>query len=86
MVANPRQVVRRVDVQHTAGVVHVDPGTTPLLYTSRAAAALLGALGVAALYAAGKRVYGPAAGLLMASILAFQPTTGGAATMKRSAA
>ncbi len=55
-------------------VVHVDPGTTPLLYTSRAAAALLGALGVAALYAAGKRVYGPAAGLLMASILAFQPT------------
>ena len=38
------------------------------------AAALLGALGVAALYAAGKRVHGPAAGLLMASILAFQPT------------
>jgi len=55
-------------------VVHVDAGNTPLLYTSRVAAALLGALGVAALYAAGKRVHGPAAGLLMASILAFQPT------------
>ena len=55
-------------------VVHVGPGNTPLLYTSRVAAALLGALGVAALYAAGKRVHGPAAGLLMASILAFQPT------------
>ena len=55
-------------------VVHVNPANTPLLYTSRVAAALLGALGVAALYAAGKRVYGPAAGLLMASILAFQPT------------
>jgi len=55
-------------------VVHVGPANTPLLYTSRVAAALLGALGVAALYAAGKRVYGPAAGLLMASILAFQPT------------
>jgi hypothetical protein len=55
-------------------VVHVGPANTPLLYTSRVAAALLGALGVAALYAAGKRVHGPAAGLLMASILAFQPT------------
>ncbi len=55
-------------------VVHVDAGNTPLLYTSRVAAALLGALGVAALYAAGKRAHGPAAGLLMASILAFQPT------------
>ncbi len=55
-------------------VVHVGPANTPLLYTSRVAAALLGALGVAALYAAGKRVYGPAAGLLMAAILAFQPT------------
>jgi len=38
------------------------------------AAALLGLLAVAAVYAAGKRVYGPAAGLLMASLLAFQPT------------
>ncbi|HOU40641.1 MAG TPA: glycosyltransferase family 39 protein, partial [Promineifilum sp.] len=55
-------------------VVHVNPANTPLLYTSRVAAALLGALGVAALHAAGKRVYGPAAGLLMASLLAFQPT------------
>ena len=55
-------------------VVHVDAANTPLLYTSRVAAALLGALGVAALYAAGKRAHGPAAGLLMASILAFQPT------------
>ena len=55
-------------------VVHVGPANTPLLYTSRVAAALLGALGVAALYAAGQRVYGPAAGLLMGSILAFQPT------------
>ncbi len=55
-------------------VVHVDPANTPLLYTSRVAAALLGALGAAALYAAGKRVFGPAAGLLMAAILAFQPT------------
>ena len=55
-------------------VVHVNPANTPLLYTSRVAAALLGVLGVAALYAAGKRVYGPSAGLLMASILAFQPT------------
>ncbi|MBX7251894.1 MAG: glycosyltransferase family 39 protein, partial [Candidatus Promineofilum sp.] len=55
-------------------VVHIGPANTPLLYTSRVAAALLGALGVAALYAAGKRVYGPAAGLLMASVLAFQPT------------
>jgi len=54
-------------------VIHVDPANTPLLYTSRVAAALLGALGAAALYAAGKRVYGPAAGLLMASLLAFQP-------------
>ena len=55
-------------------VVHVGPAGAPLLYTSRVAAALLGMLGVAALYAAGKRVYSPAAGLLMASILAFQPT------------
>ena len=55
-------------------VVHVNPANTPLLYTSRVAAALLGVLGVAALYAAGKRVLGPAAGLLMGSILAFQPT------------
>ncbi len=53
--------------------VHLNPATAPLLYTSRVAAALLGLLGVAALYVAGKRVYGAAAGLLMASILAFQP-------------
>lgn len=54
--------------------VHTGPATVPLLYTSRVAAALLGMLGAAALYAAGKRVYSPAAGLLMASLFAFQPT------------
>ena len=54
-------------------VVHVTPRTTPLLYTSRLAAALLGLVGVAMLYRAGRRVYGPWVGLLMASILAFQP-------------
>lgn len=55
-------------------VVHIDPTNTPLLYTSRVAAALLGAVGVTALYAAGRRIFGPAVGLLMASLLAFQPT------------
>ena len=54
-------------------VVHVTPRTTPLLYTSRVAAALLGLVGVAMLYRAGRRVYGPWVGLLMAGILAFQP-------------
>jgi 4-amino-4-deoxy-L-arabinose transferase-like glycosyltransferase len=54
-------------------VVHVTPRTVPLLYTSRIAAALLGMVGVAALYRAGRAVYGPPVGLLMASLLAFQP-------------
>ena len=54
-------------------VVHVTPRTTPLLYTSRLAAALLGMVGVATLYRAGRRVYGPWVALLMASFLAFQP-------------
>jgi 4-amino-4-deoxy-L-arabinose transferase-like glycosyltransferase len=54
-------------------VVHVTPRTWPLLYTSRIAAALLGTLGVAALFRAGRVLYSPAVGLLMASLLAFQP-------------
>jgi hypothetical protein len=55
-------------------VVHVTPQTASLLYTSRVAAALLGLIGVAALYRAGRQVHRPWVGLLMASILAFQPT------------
>lgn len=54
-------------------VVHLSPRTAPLLYTSRVAAGLLGMLGVAALYRAGRRVHGRRTGLLMASFLAFQP-------------
>lgn len=55
-------------------VVHVTPANTPLLYTSRVAAALLGMVGVAALYRAGRRVHGPWAALLMAGLMAFQPS------------
>lgn len=55
-------------------VVHITPQTTPLLYTSRLAAAFLGLLGVAALYRAGSRLVSPWVGLLMASIVAFQPS------------
>lgn len=55
-------------------VVHVTPATAPLLYTSRVAAALLGMVGVAALYRAGRRVHGPWVALLMASLMAFQPS------------
>ncbi|MEZ4515645.1 MAG: phospholipid carrier-dependent glycosyltransferase [Chloroflexota bacterium] len=54
-------------------VVHITPQTTPLLYTSRLAAALLGMLGIAALFRAGSRIVSPWVGLLMASIMAFQP-------------
>ena len=54
-------------------VVHVTPQNTPLLYTSRFAAALLGVIGLAALYRAGRDAYTPAVGLLMMSLLAFQP-------------
>ena len=54
-------------------VVHITPQTTPLLYTSRLAAAFLGLLGVAALYRAGSRIVTPWVGLLMAGIMAFQP-------------
>lgn len=54
-------------------VVHITPRSTPLLYISRVAAALLGLLGIAALYRAGRQVYHPWVGLLMASLLAFQP-------------
>lgn len=54
-------------------VVHITPQNTPLLYTSRIAAALLGVIGLAALYRAGRDVYTPAVGLLMISLLAFQP-------------
>ena len=55
-------------------VVHVTPQTMPLLYAGRVAAALLGLLGVAALYRAGSRIYHPWVGLLMASLMAFQPS------------
>ncbi len=54
-------------------VVHITPHSTPLLYTSRLAAAFLGLLGVAALYRAGSRIIAPWVGLLMAAIMAFQP-------------
>jgi 4-amino-4-deoxy-L-arabinose transferase-like glycosyltransferase len=54
-------------------VVHITPQNTPLLYTSRIAATLLGLLGLAALYRAGRTVYGTAVALLMAGLLAFQP-------------
>jgi hypothetical protein len=54
-------------------VVHTTPRSTPLLYTSRISAALLGLLGIAALYRAGKQIYRPWVGILMASLLAFQP-------------
>ncbi|UCC51833.1 MAG: glycosyltransferase family 39 protein [Anaerolineaceae bacterium] len=54
-------------------VVHVSPQNTPLLYTSRIAATFLGVIGLAALYRAGRDVYTPAIGLLMISLLAFQP-------------
>ncbi|MFN2137037.1 MAG: ArnT family glycosyltransferase [Candidatus Promineifilaceae bacterium] len=54
-------------------VVHVTPQAWPLLYTSRISASLLGILGVAALFRTGRVLYSPAIGLLMASLLAFQP-------------
>ncbi len=54
-------------------VVHITPQSTPLLYTSRLAAALLGLVGVAALYRAGAQILATSVGLLMASLLAFQP-------------
>lgn len=54
-------------------VVHITPQSDPLLYLSRVAAALLGMLGVAALYRAGRTLVSPWVGLLMASIMAFQP-------------
>lgn len=53
--------------------VHTTPQTTPMLYTSRLAAALLGVLSLGALYRAGKQLYAPWIGLLMTSLLAFQP-------------
>lgn len=54
-------------------VIHITPQNTPLLYTSRIAAALLGILGLAALYRAGRDVYSGSVALLMISLLAFQP-------------
>ena len=54
-------------------VIHITPQNTPLLYTSRIAAALLGILGLAALYRAGRDVYSASVALLMISLLAFQP-------------
>jgi 4-amino-4-deoxy-L-arabinose transferase-like glycosyltransferase len=54
-------------------VVHITPRSDPLLYFSRVAAALLGMLGVAALYRAGSRLVSPWVGLLMVSFMAFQP-------------
>lgn len=54
-------------------VVHITPQTTPLLYLSRLAAALMGMVGVATLYRAGAQIYAPWVGLLMAALLAFQP-------------
>ncbi|MFN2208242.1 MAG: glycosyltransferase family 39 protein [Candidatus Promineifilaceae bacterium] len=54
-------------------VIHITPGNTPLLYTSRFAAALLGILGLAALFRAGRGVYSASQALLMISLLAFQP-------------
>ncbi len=54
-------------------VVHISPENTPLLYTSRLAAALMGILGLAALFRAGRDVYSASVALLIASILAFQP-------------
>ncbi len=54
-------------------VIHVTPQNTPLLYTSRFAATLLGVLGLAALYRAGRDVYSAPVALLITSILAFQP-------------
>lgn len=54
-------------------VVHITPQNTPLLYTSRFAATLLGILGLAALFRAGRDVYSASVALLMVSILAFQP-------------
>ncbi len=53
--------------------VHTTPQSTPMLYTSRLAAALLGTMSLAALYRAGKQLYSPQIGLLMTSLLAFQP-------------
>jgi 4-amino-4-deoxy-L-arabinose transferase-like glycosyltransferase len=55
-------------------VVHITPRTAPLLYTTRLAAAFLGLLGAASLFLAGKTLYAPWVGLLMASLMAFQPT------------
>ncbi len=54
-------------------VIHITPQNTPLLYTSRFAATFLGIIGLAALYRAGREVHSVAVGLLMVSILAFQP-------------
>lgn len=54
-------------------VVHVTPQNTPILYTSRMATLFISILGLAAFYRAGAQLYSPATGLLMMSLLAFQP-------------
>ena len=54
-------------------VVHVTPQNTPFLYTSRLATLFIAILGLAAFYRAGAELYSPGIGLLMASLLAFQP-------------
>ena len=53
--------------------LHITPQTWPMLYTSRLAAAFMGMLALAMLYRAASRLYYPAVGLLVVSLLAFQP-------------
>jgi Dolichyl-phosphate-mannose-protein mannosyltransferase len=55
-------------------VVHVTPANTPLLFTSRYAATMLGILGLAALFRAGRDLHTAIVALLMTAILAFQPS------------
>ncbi|MCB8966590.1 MAG: glycosyltransferase family 39 protein [Ardenticatenaceae bacterium] len=53
--------------------VHLTPATIPLLYTSRLGAALMGLVSLAVLYRVTSRLYTPGTGLLITSLLAFQP-------------
>ncbi|HSH01866.1 MAG TPA: glycosyltransferase family 39 protein [Anaerolineae bacterium] len=53
--------------------VHMGPETWPLLYISRWAAGLMGLVAMAGLYRVGKMMYGGGLGLVVASVVAFQP-------------
>lgn len=53
--------------------VHITPQNFPMLYTSRLGAMFMGLISLALLYRVTSRLYTPGVGLLITSLLAFQP-------------